>query len=178
MPDCLELPIFRDREQMISCWRLTRAEITEIERTGHVWLHVFGGSHPPVAISGIKPFEKPSGIMPEDDRDEIHRGADLLLGEGHGGVAIWCTLDELSPRGAVRFRATKEQGQIELGLAELTSIVAALQVSLSQIQANFARQLGMSHEDFGRACAVTMGAIGGRFETYTEQRDGGKGEEK
>lgn len=39
-----------------SCWRLTPEEMSEVKRTGVVWLTVIGG-HPPVRIMGTKPPE-------------------------------------------------------------------------------------------------------------------------
>lgn len=41
---------------VISCWKLTREELEEINRTGRVWLIVLGHTMPPAAIEGIKPF--------------------------------------------------------------------------------------------------------------------------
>ncbi|HVR06913.1 MAG TPA: hypothetical protein VMW75_02600 [Thermoanaerobaculia bacterium] len=41
---------------IISCWKPTRAELQEIERTGRVWLMVYGIGMPPVALCGVKPF--------------------------------------------------------------------------------------------------------------------------
>lgn len=43
--------------QFISCWKLTPEELEEVARTGKVWLHVLGGGHPPVLVSGERPFE-------------------------------------------------------------------------------------------------------------------------
>lgn len=42
----------------ISCWKPTREELAEIERTGRVWLVVLGHGMPPVHITGHKPFEE------------------------------------------------------------------------------------------------------------------------
>ncbi len=50
--ECYDLQSFADGEQIISCWRLTRAEIAEIARTGVVWLSVMGQALPPVLVSG------------------------------------------------------------------------------------------------------------------------------
>jgi hypothetical protein len=41
---------------VISCWKPTQAELDEIQRTGRVWLMVWGHTMPPVAISGDYPF--------------------------------------------------------------------------------------------------------------------------
>ena len=44
---------------IVSCWKLTRAELDEFARTGRVWLIVHGTEQPPVALSGISPFTPP-----------------------------------------------------------------------------------------------------------------------
>lgn len=50
------LRVFRDGEQVISCWKPTQEEIDEIQRTGRVWLGVMGITMPPVYITGFSPF--------------------------------------------------------------------------------------------------------------------------
>lgn len=50
--ECGDLPVFRDSDQIISCWRLTADEIEEVKRTGVVWLSVIGSGTPPVKVSG------------------------------------------------------------------------------------------------------------------------------
>jgi hypothetical protein len=42
---------------VISCWKPTQDELAEIQRTGRVWLFVFGRSMPPVALMGFSPFD-------------------------------------------------------------------------------------------------------------------------
>ena len=61
--ECSELPVFRDQVQAISKWRLTKAEIEEVVRTGTIWLGVMGQGHPPVWLSATYPF-----VMRQDDR--------------------------------------------------------------------------------------------------------------
>jgi hypothetical protein len=41
---------------LLSCWKLTREELDEINRTGRVWLGIIGRSMPPVLVSGCNPF--------------------------------------------------------------------------------------------------------------------------
>ena len=55
--DVDELPAFRDiaSGENISCWRLNPAELAEVQRTGVVWLRVWG-VHPPVYVDGFHPF--------------------------------------------------------------------------------------------------------------------------
>ena len=55
--DVEELPVFRDIDsgENISCWRLNPSEIAEVQRTGIVWLRVWG-THPPVYVHGDHPF--------------------------------------------------------------------------------------------------------------------------
>ena len=48
--ECLDLPVFRDQSQIISCWRLTGEELETIKKTGVVWLSISGQGMPPVYI--------------------------------------------------------------------------------------------------------------------------------
>jgi len=41
---------------VVSCWKLTREELDEVNRTGRVWLTVFGQGMPPATLDGIRPF--------------------------------------------------------------------------------------------------------------------------
>lgn len=61
--DCAPLSIYRHVPDegfplMISCWKFTKEELDEINRTGRIWLTVYGVGHPPVHVSGIKPLQK------------------------------------------------------------------------------------------------------------------------
>lgn len=40
---------------VLSCWRLTREELDEVNRTGRVWLLVMGRSMPPASVEGVRP---------------------------------------------------------------------------------------------------------------------------
>lgn len=44
------------RSVVISCWKLTAEELAEVQRTGRVWLTVFGETMPPVSVDGLKWF--------------------------------------------------------------------------------------------------------------------------
>lgn len=52
-------------DQVISCWRLTKEELEEINKTGRVWLHIMGTQIPPAVVSGIKPFPSTNKEKPE-----------------------------------------------------------------------------------------------------------------
>lgn len=57
----LEMPVHAHEveegiTELISCWRLTTAEIAEITRTGVVWLRVLGNSPPPICLEAERPF--------------------------------------------------------------------------------------------------------------------------
>jgi hypothetical protein len=41
---------------IISCYKLTEEELEEINRTKRVWLTVISHRMPPVALTGMKPF--------------------------------------------------------------------------------------------------------------------------
>lgn len=60
----LDFPIHRYRDldnnpHVISCWELTVEEWAEVSRTGKVWLHSWGVTHPPIAVVGQTPFAEP-----------------------------------------------------------------------------------------------------------------------
>lgn len=52
------LPVYRDGQVTVSCWKLTEEEIVEIIRTGCVWLNVMGSNQPPLCVTGNYPFTK------------------------------------------------------------------------------------------------------------------------
>lgn len=43
------------RSVCLSCWELEDAELEEIVRTRRVWLHVWGRTMPPTAVTGFRP---------------------------------------------------------------------------------------------------------------------------
>lgn len=43
---------------VISCWKPTREELAEINRTGRVWLILIGGTMQPARLDGFKPFTR------------------------------------------------------------------------------------------------------------------------
>lgn len=42
---------------VVSCWKCTAEELAEINRTGRVWLTVFGVTMQPVCLHGVRPFD-------------------------------------------------------------------------------------------------------------------------
>lgn len=42
---------------VISCWKPTKEELEEINRTGRVWVIVLGQSMPPICPTGTNPFK-------------------------------------------------------------------------------------------------------------------------
>ena len=64
---CMDLPVWKgqvpldDSSQtfpaIISCWRLSKEDLDEINRTGVVWLSITGHGMPPVSIFTENPFE-------------------------------------------------------------------------------------------------------------------------
>lgn len=53
-----DLPIFRDGNEVISCWTPTPAELMELNATGRLWLRVQAPTHPPLLPTGLYPFEQ------------------------------------------------------------------------------------------------------------------------
>lgn len=61
--ECQALSVWRGPTEnglpvVVSCWKPTAAEIEEIQRTGRIWLMVWGHTMPPVAVCGETPFVK------------------------------------------------------------------------------------------------------------------------
>jgi hypothetical protein len=59
--ECAPLSIARvkdagGRPVVISCWKLTKEELDEVNRTGRVWLGVVGFTMQPAWILGTSPF--------------------------------------------------------------------------------------------------------------------------
>lgn len=50
--DCVDLQVCMNSEQIISCWRLSKAELEEVAKTGVVWVSIQGQGMPPIYISG------------------------------------------------------------------------------------------------------------------------------
>jgi hypothetical protein len=48
------LPVRRADGRVVSCWRLSAADLRRIAETGEVWLSVWGHTAPPVLVSGRK----------------------------------------------------------------------------------------------------------------------------
>ena len=59
--DCEALEVLhgiddQKRLVVVSCWKVTKEELEEINRTGRVWLMLWGSQIPPANVSGVKPF--------------------------------------------------------------------------------------------------------------------------
>lgn len=55
--DCLPLPVYRDGVRCISCWKLSKEDLEQIEKTGEIWLTILAGeSQPPVCLQTENPF--------------------------------------------------------------------------------------------------------------------------
>jgi hypothetical protein len=69
--DCGSLFAFRGKMDatqtpvVITCWKPTREELNEIERTGRVWLMVWGQIMQPVVLTAFKPFQTPGSPSPQ-----------------------------------------------------------------------------------------------------------------
>ena len=42
---------------VISCWKPTKEELEQLNRTGRIWLYVWGATMPPVALLTKHPFK-------------------------------------------------------------------------------------------------------------------------
>lgn len=45
----------------VSCWKVTKEELEEINRTGRVWAYHWGSGLQPHALSGHNPFKQEEG---------------------------------------------------------------------------------------------------------------------
>jgi hypothetical protein len=58
--DCDALQVLRmeieGRPVVVSAWKVTADELAEINRTGRIWLILFGQTMPPACVCGEKPF--------------------------------------------------------------------------------------------------------------------------
>jgi hypothetical protein len=50
--ECCDLPVYVDEMQTISCWRLSKEELEEVNRTGVVWLSILSHVIYPQKVSG------------------------------------------------------------------------------------------------------------------------------
>ena len=55
--ECALLPTYQGQGKMISCWKLTDEDLKILFETKQVWLHVWGGFHPPTYVGAEKPTE-------------------------------------------------------------------------------------------------------------------------
>lgn len=49
-------PMENGQHVVISCWKPTKEEWEEMQRTGRIWIIVLGQSMPPIAPTGHNPF--------------------------------------------------------------------------------------------------------------------------
>ncbi len=52
----LSVHVSDDPPVVISCWKLTKEELEEINRTGRVWLWIWGRTMPPALLTIQSPF--------------------------------------------------------------------------------------------------------------------------
>ncbi len=60
---CMSLPVFKGTDTegtpcIISCWRLSKEDLEDIQRTGVVWLNIIGHGMPPVSVFTENPFQQ------------------------------------------------------------------------------------------------------------------------
>ena len=53
--ECSSLPAYADGEVIISCWQLSKEEISEVVNTGVIWAGLYG-TQVPMWVTGVKPF--------------------------------------------------------------------------------------------------------------------------
>ncbi len=55
---CNDLPAHKAKDQIISCWKLTKEELEQINKTGVIWFSVMGQSQPPIWLGTENPFKE------------------------------------------------------------------------------------------------------------------------
>jgi hypothetical protein len=50
------IPIYRNDEEIISCWEMDREERAEFEKTGKIYLRIMGPNTYPLAIDILNPW--------------------------------------------------------------------------------------------------------------------------
>lgn len=62
--ECMSLPVFRGNTSdgypcIISCWKFSKEDLDEIQKTGCIWLSISGNGMPPVSLFTENPFVVP-----------------------------------------------------------------------------------------------------------------------
>lgn len=67
---CVDLPVWRGMvpvddagtlfPAIISCWRFSKEDLEEIQKTGCIWLSITGTAMPPVSLFTENPFVTPT----------------------------------------------------------------------------------------------------------------------
>ena len=70
---CNDLPAHKAKDQIISCWKLTKEELEQINKTGVIWFSVMGQSQPPIWLGTENPFkeEEAREMITEKQKDYI-----------------------------------------------------------------------------------------------------------
>lgn len=64
-----DLHVYKDDDQIVSCWQLSAEEMLEVVRTGRIFVFVLGNLHPPIFVSPnlMQQPEAPAEPEPTDD---------------------------------------------------------------------------------------------------------------
>lgn len=59
--ECMDLPVWAGKDGLgfpviISCWKFSKEDLEEIQRTGCIWLSITGQGMPPVSLFTEHPF--------------------------------------------------------------------------------------------------------------------------
>ena len=60
---CMPLPVFKGTDTegtplILSCWRLSKEDFEDIQKSGVIWLSIVSSGMPPVSLFTENPFEK------------------------------------------------------------------------------------------------------------------------
>ena len=129
--ECAPLSIVRGRDPagrpvLISCWKFSRAELDEINRTGRVWLGVLGVTMPPAWLLGSSPFFSASAPPPAEPAPAIaRRQIDLFTPDGRRPLTLREIREQVIRAALERNGGHKPAAARELGIS-LKTIYNAL----------------------------------------------------
>jgi len=60
--ECFELPVCKTNDiaglpVIVTCWRLSKEDLEEINKSGVVWVQIVGHGMPPISVYTENPFE-------------------------------------------------------------------------------------------------------------------------
>jgi hypothetical protein len=61
---CFSVSMEWEAPVIVTCWKPTKEEIAEINKTGRIWITILGAGMQPIYPSGLNPFDELKVIRP------------------------------------------------------------------------------------------------------------------